>query len=457
MKNLRFGILFIASHSDPTRELRYEIPQNVLYLKEVPLHDYYLERRHQRRPRKKDFENIRLFYEGLEQHQHRLFPEILDLFHGERSCFDTQNFFSSMKIWDLLTYFYKRYVDDISFLDFFWTWRGTHLPLLQILQTELPRAKIYHSISTGYAGLLAAIGKARHGGRLFLTEHGIYTHERFLEISQAQWLYEKERRQFRPERELSFFKRWWVRMFQVMSQITYHEADRIFTLYEGNKVNQVLEGASADKISIIPNGIDLKSYDGIDRFQKEEPQIGFVGRVVAIKDVKTFIQAARQIASVRPKAHFYIIGPKDEEEEYYEECQVMVESFHLEEKVTFTGQVNVKDYYRFIDLVVLTSLSEAQPYVIMEANLAGIPVVASDVGACREMLEGRDASDRAIGPSGLVTEVSNPGATAKAVLSLLEDRGLYQRMGRSGQERVRRFYDQDDLLSRYLNLYEQNL
>ena len=56
------------------------------------------------------------------------------------------------------------------------------------------------------------------------------------------------------------------------------------------------------------------------------------------------------------------------------------------------------EYYRKIDLLVLTSISEAQPLVILEANCAGIPVVASDVGSCRELIEGRTHNDRLIGP-----------------------------------------------------------
>lgn len=119
--------------------------------------------------------------------------------------------------------------------------------------------------------------------------------------------------------------------------------------------------------------------------------------------------------------------------------------------------MDVKDYYKFLDLVVLTSLSEAQPYVILEANCVGIPVVASDVGACREMLEGTEMADKRLGASGLVTEVSNPESTAQAILKLLNDPSLYQSMSEAGKERVVRYYNQDDLLGRYLNLYEQNL
>ena len=57
--------------------------------------------------------------------------------------------------------------------------------------------------------------------------------------------------------------------------------------------------------------------------------------------------------------------------------------------MTFTGRVNLLEYLGKIDVVVLTSLSEAQPLVILEAGAAGVPVVATDVGACGEMILGQ--------------------------------------------------------------------
>lgn len=457
MTDLKFGVIFISPHLDPTRTLKYEIPPHVIYMKELGLHDYSLKQTARRQPAAGDLKAVKSFYESLAKGPVNSFKELVGLFRGEKSCFDLPTVFSSKDIWDLLVQFYDRHAPEVSFIDYFWTWRGTHLPLLQVLQAEIPPAKIYHAVSTGYAGLLGAVAKVVHRQKLFLTEHGIYTHERMLEISQAAWIYERERRHYRADRELSFFKRWWIQLFCVMSRLTYAQADRIFTLYEGNKVRQILEGAAPEKISIISNGISPAEFGTIPRRRKNDPQIGFVGRVVTIKDVKTFLQAAKLILTYKPEAQFYIVGPTDEEADYFEECRLLVDALNLEEKVIFAGKEDPKKYYQFLDVVVLTSLSEAQPYVILEANLSGIPVVATDVGACREMLLGRDPVDQAIGPSGLITQVTNPEATARAVLKILDEPEAYEQMALSGQERVRRYYDLDDLLSRYMNIYEQNI
>lgn len=457
MKDIRFGIVSISAYAGPTRTLKYEVPNQVLFLKDIYLRDYDLKPHHCRRPRKKDFELLRQFYEDLIEGGVGRFPEVLRLFRTRDRCLDIPRYFSSKEIWDLLVYFYERFAEDASFLDYFWTWRGTHLPLLQILEAEIPPAKIYHAVSTGYAGLLGAMAKVLHGEKFFLTEHGIYTHERLLEISQANWIYEREKRNAQAERELSFFKKWWIGIFQVLSRLAYEHADRIFTLYEGNKVREILEGADPKKISIIPNGIDIKEISAIPIEKKPTPQIGLIGRVVSIKDIKTFIHAANLVLKEIPEAHFHIVGPGDEEEDYFQECQRLVEALRLEEKITFTGRVDIRLTYRFLDLVVLTSVFEAQPYVILEANAIGIPVVATDVGACRELLEGREPMDQALGPSGLLTEIANPEATARAILSLLKEKELYRAFGEAGKQRAKRYYNLNDLLSRYMNIYEQNL
>ena len=101
----------------------------------------------------------------------------------------------------------------------------------------------------------------------------------------------------------------------------------------------------------------------------------------------------------------------------------------------------------------LTSFSEGQPLVILEAYARGVPVIATDVGACREMIEGRDAADRAIGPSGFVTRVAAPKETAAALVRLARDPQLRRRLGAAGCRRVAAYYQRRDMLAAYRALY----
>jgi len=126
---------------------------------------------------------------------------------------------------------------------------------------------------------------------------------------------------------------------------------------------------------------------------------------------------------------------------------------NIQDVVHFTGPADVQAYYRQFDVVVLTSLSEGQPLVILEANGAGIPVIATDVGACRELLTGTSPKDVALGESGLVTPVASPSETAAAIVLLQQNEDLRKRMGRAGLRRVRRYYNQEQLYQTYRKLY----
>ncbi len=87
----------------------------------------------------------------------------------------------------------------------------------------------------------------------------------------------------------------------------------------------------------------------------------------------------------------------------------------------------------------------------------GCPVVATDVGACRELLTGRTPEDKAIGDGGLVVPMASPGALARALLTLARDPELRATMGAALKQRVRRFYDVRDMVHRYGEIYSRHV
>ncbi|OGR97707.1 MAG: hypothetical protein A2V88_03440 [Elusimicrobia bacterium RBG_16_66_12] len=458
MPDLRFSILYVSPFPNPRREFKYKIPANVIDIQDLYLHDY---RREGARSwpcrRRRAVARLGELHEAVFAGREEAFAQMLPFFRDPRQALTFWDIFRSQEAWEQLVSFYERYGEDVSFLDFFWTWRSMYLPLHKTLQCPIPSARLYHTVSTGYAGIVASMAKLTQDRPMLLTEHGVYTYERLLEISQATWIYTPQRDRFRIQRELSYFKRLWLGFFNLVGRLCYQNADRIITLYEGNRTREILSGAPADRISIIPNGIDLDLYRDIPLKTPDAGprRVAYIGRIVSIKDVKTFIHAARLVADALPDAEFLVLGPDDEEPEYARECRELARTMGLTRSLKFLGKVEMRDYYPQVDLVVLTSFSEAQPYVILEANAVGLPVVATDVGACREMLEGRLPEDRRIGPSGLLTAVANPEETAAAILRLLKDQDLWSAMSEAGRHRTLHFYNQDDLISQYLNLYEQ--
>ena len=92
--------------------------------------------------------------------------------------------------WELIR---RRHLEgdaSASFLDYFWTVRILHGPMFQLarLARGIPDASVYHSVSTGYAGLLGALLERQRRRPFILTEHGIYTKERRIDLNQAEWL-----------------------------------------------------------------------------------------------------------------------------------------------------------------------------------------------------------------------------------------------------------------------------
>ncbi len=85
----------------------------------------------------------------------------------------------------------------------------------------------------------------------------------------------------------------------------------------------------------------------------------------------------------------------------------------LEHNVRFDGPVDVRKELPHVDVLALTSISAAQPLVVLELGAVGVPVVATDVGGCRELLEGRTTEDQALGAGGLLTPIASPAASPR--------------------------------------------
>jgi len=370
----------------------------------------------------------------------------------------------------LLTTIAERVAPDAPFLDLFWHYRAIFAPVLRLLAAPTVRARCYHAVATGYAGLLAALWSHRTGRPLMVTEHGIYARERDMELARADWIRDdaggvsEPRSTWAPR--VSPLRRLWSSFFRALSRLAYVQARNIVTLSEANRVKQIADGAPPAKIEIVPNGVALHSEA---RPPRDEPpvadqrsvialparrmRVGFVGRVVPIKDLVTFVRAC-DVALGSVDLDVRVIGPMEEDPGYAARCRQLVARLGRSSSIQFVGPMPPARIYGDLDLVVLTSFSEGQPLVILEAYAWGVPVIATDVGACREMIEGRSDEDRRIGPSGIVTRVAAPKETGAAMVRMARDVRLRWQMGAAGHQRVTAYYQRKDMLSRYRALYE---
>lgn len=351
---------------------------------------------------------------------------------------------------DRLIELYGRHNDGESFLDFLYTIIEAHLPLIRLMRAPIPPARLYHAASTGYAGLLAARAHRATGRPMYLTEHGIYTLERQIEILLADWIHTHPLKHVSTIPEASNLKQVWIDLFRLLGRITYAEAQRIFTLFDGNARIQRRLGAPVEKIEILPNGIDLERFRPQPRPAGNRPlKVGLVGRVVAIKDIHTFIRACRVVHDRLPETRFAVIGPGAEEVGYQRKCLDYRHLMGLDGVLEFTGAREPEAVYRDLDVSVLTSISEGLPLTVLESMASEIPLVCTRVGACPELLSGGTPEDRRLGEAGLLADVGDHEAVGRAIITLLTDEALRVRMGRAGRRRVARFYDQRQIVARY--------
>lgn len=434
--NIEFVLLTIVSNRSLRGKFAYELPDNL-----TEVHELYLEdddwssptKRHKKKLDKKEYQALRnlILNQNVEwevlfalfQKRNLSIDELLmgeDFFHAASECYQLQ-------------------YTQIVFSDFLWTLRSIYLPLFFTLKFKLPKADLYHCVSTGYAGVLGGMAKSMYGSRLLVSEHGIYTREREEELIKAKWV-------------SGIYKNIWIDQFRKMSHLAYDKADLVTSLYEHARGLQIELGCRPDKTMVTPNGINVERLQEIVPKPVEEENIVNIGailRVTPIKDVKTMIQAFAYAKKQQANLKLWIMGPVDEDKEYAKECFDLVETLQIPD-VVFTGNVDVKDYLGRMDMTILTSISEGQPLTILESFAAHKPVIATDVGNCRGLIFGEGDE---FGPGGILTHVMNVEEITNAILELAGNPFRREQFGENGYQRVTARYRIDQMKETYQNIY----
>lgn len=433
-----FIIYTIAAYESQRGKFKYTPPPNLIEIKETFLDTYLKEygewgHRFQITPEQKEAFRS-LLGSGEETNWNSLFTLLRNKkMKAAADLLMSKNFFDVLKELCL-----ERY-PQIPFTEMFWTVRSMILPLFLSIRHDIPKADLYHSISTGYAGVIGSLGKFLHNKPFILTEHGIYSREREEEIIKAGWV-------------KGPFKDLWIEYFYRLSNCAYESADQVITLFNRNREIEIELGCNPSKIGIIPNGVNPLDYKDIAaNYPKgqEKFRLGAIVRVVPIKDLKTMIQSFALFKKQIPNAELYIMGPTEEDEEYYQECMQLVLSLQVQD-VIFTGEVKIKDYLERFDVILLSSISEGMPLAILEAMASSRPCVTTDVGSCRELLFGRDDG---IGPAGYVVPVMHYDQMSEAIMKLYKNPAAREEMGRNGLKRIKASYTREAFLDNYRQLY----
>ena len=464
--HLRFSAILFGGRREDFSQTRYSLPENLVHLETHYIEDSWAMGRPKDRCGGSEYlEASEAVHAWFRDPSAPCPTKTLDRLlrgFGVPGEMTREDFLYGRTVWDRIRAAHLDQAMKSSFVDYFWTIRIMHAPLFLIADVarNAPPARVYHAISTGYAGLLGVFLNRDRGRPLILTEHGIYTKERKIDLANATWINDATPLAGGAAEDWGYTRGLWIRFFEGIGRLAYQVADPIVALYEGNRQRQIRDGAPPDRTRVIPNGIDPKRFEPIwsTRPRTTIPKVvGLIGRVVEIKDTKTFIRAMRTVVREVPGTEGWIVGPTEEDPAYARECQMLVENLGLKNHVRFLGFRKMDEIFPELGLIVLSSISEAMPLVMVEGFAAGIPAVCTDVGACRELIEGTDPEDRALGVAGAVVDIADPDGLGHAVARLLRNPFAWKKASAAGLARVQRYYTAPRMIESYRFIYEEAL
>jgi len=190
------------------------------------------------------------------------------------------------------------------------------------------------------------------------------------------------------------------------------------------------------EIFVIPNGIDLNVFEGFSKeelrkkfgLSKNEKTILYVGTLRPIKGLTYLIEAVKIINDKNIK--LLLVG-RGEERKHLEK---LVKKFKIENIVTFVGRVPNKEVFEYMaasDVLVLPSLSEGFPNVILEAMASGLPIVATKVGGVPKIVNNE--------VNGFLVDPKNPKQICEALLLLFKDKNLREKISKNNKMEAKKY------------------
>lgn len=224
------------------------------------------------------------------------------------------------------------------------------------------------------------------------------------------------------------------------------QADRFVALTGEGAAEIVRYRFAPERISTIPNGVDL------DSFQPQEwPRLGvgdplrllFVGRLSREKGIDVLLTALSRLRQELP-FRLRIVGTGKEDGTLRAQAREM----GLESVVEFAGnRIDIVREYSWCELLVLPSRFEGMPNVVLEAMACARPVLSTTIGGCAEVVT--DGSD------GWLVRVDDPGALAEAIVRIGAQRARLAEHGLRARRTVESRYSSSRVASMYVREYEK--
>jgi glycosyltransferase involved in cell wall biosynthesis len=237
-----------------------------------------------------------------------------------------------------------------------------------------------------------------------------------------------------------------------LSRWKYRQVDCFICASEAIRQLMLVDGVEADRAVTVHEGIDLGRVEAAPPARLHEelwlphhaPVVGNVAALVPHKGQRHLIEAAPLVLRQVPDTRFVIAG----EGELRPSLERMIKEHHLEKHVLLTGfRPDVLSVHKGFDVFVMSSVTEGLGTSVLDAMACGKPVVATTAGGIPEVV--------ADGETGFLVPPRDHQAMAEALVRLLKDAALRQRMGHAGLQRVRRMFSAERMVQETLRVYKQ--
>jgi glycosyltransferase involved in cell wall biosynthesis len=237
-----------------------------------------------------------------------------------------------------------------------------------------------------------------------------------------------------------------------MSRWKYRQVDCFICASEAIRQMLVADGVPAARAVTVHEGIDLERVDAAPAAKLHEelwlphhaPIVGNVAALVPHKGQRHLIEAAALVVRQVPDARFVIAG----EGELRPALERQIKEHHLEKHVLLAGfRPDVLSLHKAFDIFVMSSVTEGLGTSLLDAMACAKPVVATAAGGIPEVV--------AEGETGFIVPPRDHQAMADAIVQLLKEPALQERLGTAGRARVRDRFSADRMLRDTLRVYQR--
>ncbi|HKQ20905.1 MAG TPA: glycosyltransferase family 4 protein [Nitrososphaeraceae archaeon] len=220
-------------------------------------------------------------------------------------------------------------------------------------------------------------------------------------------------------------------------------ADVIHTVSNSTKMDLIKYDAKS-KIMVIPNLVNLSFYDKWSERKIYEDSVLFVGRLAFNKNLNVVISSFEKVIKKIPHAKLVIIGDGP----MLEEWKKMAYDIGLKDKIIFTEFIPVTEKMDFLSkcsALILPSITEGLPTVVLESFAMSTPVILSDISPHRDIVED--------GVDGFLVGSNDAAKWAEKIIYLLSNKEICRKMGKMGRIKVEEHYSNEIVLNRMESLY----